>query len=377
MNGLKTLMAICLTLIGAACQLDHYKSMMANINAGSHGWKAGLAADIDYDNPTELKNRLGAIITKPSSRLLAGGRRHSTNPVTPVTPVTPTTTNTTNSTTTKNTTTTNTTTPTTTTNTTATTTTTNTTTTTTASLDLRTKYPNCSSLTMIRNQGVCGACWAFSTMTSLSDRYCIANYNNGTPEQFFFSYENVMECCTNCYPDSGAPCSGGYVNTPFTYAMSTGVVSGEAYGEDTYCKPYYLNTAIYTASAATGFTCSKTCSASSVSYAPKTITSSTSGVGVAAMMAELDLRGTIVGSFSVYEDFYSYSSGVYYHVTGELLGGHAVRIIGYGTDATSGLDYWLIANSWGTSWGEDGYVLLRRGTNEGDIETNYYNAGVI
>lgn len=56
-------------------------------------------------------------------------------------------------------------------------------------------------------------------------------------------------------------------------------------------------------------------------------------------------------SFYVYEDFLTYKSGVYYHKTGGLLGGHAVKVIGWGFDDPSQLNYWLVSNSWGPAWG--------------------------
>lgn len=52
----------------------------------------------------------------------------------------------------------------------------------------------------------------------------------------------------------------------------------------------------------------------------------------------------------------SYKSGVYSHTSGYLEGGHAVKLIGWGTE--SGKDYWLCANSWGTGWGISGYFKL-------------------
>ena len=52
----------------------------------------------------------------------------------------------------------------------------------------------------------------------------------------------------------------------------------------------------------------------------------------------------------------SYKSGVYKHTSGYLEGGHAVKLIGWGTE--NGLDYWLCANSWGTSWGMNGFFKL-------------------
>jgi cathepsin B len=66
-------------------------------------------------------------------------------------------------------------------------------------------------------------------------------------------------------------------------------------------------------------------------------------------------------AFTVYNDFMSYSSGVYYHKTGGVLGGHAVKILGWGHDATTGLDYWICANSWNTTWGEKGYFKIKVG----------------
>jgi C1A family cysteine protease len=48
---------------------------------------------------------------------------------------------------------------------------------------------------------------------------------------------------------------------------------------------------------------------------------------------------------------------------------HAILVVGYGTDADSGLDYWLIKNSWGSSWGEEGFLKLKRGTGHCGVGT--------
>ena len=48
---------------------------------------------------------------------------------------------------------------------------------------------------------------------------------------------------------------------------------------------------------------------------------------------------------------------------------HAVLVVGYGIDKESDMKYWIVKNSWGTSWGEDGYFRIRRGTNELSIES--------
>ncbi|VDM81482.1 unnamed protein product [Strongylus vulgaris] len=55
------------------------------------------------------------------------------------------------------------------------------------------------------------------------------------------------------------------------------------------------------------------------------------------------------------------------HTWGTSLGSHAVKVIGWGVD--KGVDYWLVANSWNTDWGENGYFRIRRGTNECGFES--------
>ena len=70
-------------------------------------------------------------------------------------------------------------------------------------------------------------------------------------------------------------------------------------------------------------------------------------------------EGPIEAAFTVYGDFMNYKSGVYYHITGGELGGHAVKILGWGHDDVSGLDYWLAANSWSEAWGENGFFRIK------------------
>jgi len=62
-------------------------------------------------------------------------------------------------------------------------------------------------------------------------------------------------------------------------------------------------------------------------------------------------NGPVEAQFTVYMDFYSYKGGVYKHVTGQALGGHAIKITGWGVDANNA-PYWKITNSWSDQWGE-------------------------
>lgn len=60
-------------------------------------------------------------------------------------------------------------------------------------------------------------------------------------------------------------------------------------------------------------------------------------------------------------------SGVYQHVTGQALGGHAIRILGWGVE--NDIPYWLIANSWNSDWGDNGYFKILRGQDHCGIES--------
>jgi len=70
-------------------------------------------------------------------------------------------------------------------------------------------------------------------------------------------------------------------------------------------------------------------------------------------------NGPVETTFTVYQDFFSYKSGVYQHVTGDYDGGHAIKVLGWGTE--NGVDYWLCANSWNTSWGDNGFFKIKVG----------------
>ena len=95
---------------------------------------------------------------------------------------------------------------------------------------------------------------------------------------------------------------------------------------------------------------------------------------VKSIQADLMTYGPLSVAYIVYEDFPMYKSGVYHHVKGKQLGGHAVKLVGWG-ETDQGEEYWTIVNSWGDSWGEDGSFRIRRGTDECGIETMSVDAG--
>jgi hypothetical protein len=93
--------------------------------------------------------------------------------------------------------------------------------------------------------------------------------------------------------------------------------------------------------------------------------------------SELNIRnniyiwGPVSTGMVVYPDFYTFDpkTEIYeWNGDGEPVGGHAVRIVGWGEE--KGVKYWIIANSWGTDWGRDGYFYMVRGKNNCKIEEN-------
>jgi len=197
----------------------------------------------------------------------------------------------------------------------------------------------------IRDQQQCGSCWAFSATEVLADRFAIAT-GKASP---VLSAEDIVSC------DSGdMGCSGGQLPNAWKYLTNKGVVT------DT-CFPY-------TAGGGNAPSCASKCS-DSESWTKYKAKNSYAINGVENMQKEIMTNGPIQVAFKVYKSFMSYKSGVYSKKFWELIpeGGHAVKIVGWGTE--SGTDYWLVANSWNTVWGEEGFFKIKRGDDECGMET--------
>ena len=203
-----------------------------------------------------------------------------------------------------------------------------------AAFDARTKWGG--KVHEIRNQGQCGSCWAFGATEALSDRFAIE-----TSSDVILSPQHLVSCDTGNYG-----CNGGYLNVAWNFLSKTGIVS-EA------CYPYTSGT-----SGQTGV-CKTVCADGSkfVHYYHSGATSTTADVS--KTMQTLQQDGPVEAAFTVYQDFMSYKSGVYQHTTGSMLGGHAIKCVGWGTE--NNVDYWIMANSWGTSWGDQGFFKIKRG----------------
>ncbi|XP_035826084.1 cathepsin B-like [Aplysia californica] len=234
--------------------------------------------------------------------------------------------------------------------------------------DPRKKWPKCQSLSEVRDQSTCGSCWAFGSVEAMTDRICIAGGG-----AVHISAEDMNSCCDSC----GMGCNGGYPAAAWDWYVKTGVVTGGQYGSKQGCLPYSLAHCDHHVKGkyqpcgpvVPTPKCTKQCEAGySKSYnADKQFGSTSYGVrGVDQIAQELVSNGPVTAAFDVFEDFLSYKTGVYKHVTGQYLGGHAIKIIGYGVE--NGQDYWLVTNSWNEDWGDKGYFKIAKGSDECSIE---------
>jgi cathepsin B len=78
------------------------------------------------------------------------------------------------------------------------------------------------------------------------------------------------------------------------------------------------------------------------------------------IMQEVMNHGPIMAGLTIYEDLFNYEGGVYHHVSGEVIGGHAVKLLGWGHDDKAGL-YWICQNQWTDEWGEEGFFKIKHG----------------
>jgi cathepsin B len=235
--------------------------------------------------------------------------------------------------------------------------------------DLREAYPDCESIKEVRDQSSCGSCWAFATVEAISDRICIAS---GQKLQTRISSENLVSCCSTC----GFGCEGGWPIKAWKYFKDNGLPTGGLYGDNKTCQPYKFPPCDHHVSGEYGPCqgdfetpkCEKTC-VNGATY-KEDLWYGESAYSIPkneeAIKTEIYNHGSVGAAFTVYEDWVNYKSGVYKYTKGKQLGGHAVKIIGWGVE--NGDKYWLVANSWNKGWGDNGFFKIRRGTNECGFE---------
>ncbi|RNA42782.1 cathepsin L1-like [Brachionus plicatilis] len=192
-------------------------------------------------------------------------------------------------------------------------------------------------VTPVKDQGQCGSCWAFSAVASLEGQ----NFNK-TGNMVRLSEQNLVDCSKN---DRNSGCNGGTMNAAFIYIRdNNGINTEESYpyeGIDGECR-----------------------------FRPENVGATLTRYEDVASDNECALTKAIanVGPISVAIDaslttFQFYSSGVYYDPFCTRLNlNHGVTAVGYGVSTNSSLneEYYIVKNSWGEDWGDNGYILMSR-----------------
>ncbi len=204
-----------------------------------------------------------------------------------------------------------------------------------AAFDLR-NVSGANYVTAVRDQGGCGSCVAFGTAAALEG---VARYSRRTPAlQVDLSEAHLFYVYGRA---AGATCgTGWWPDQAYNAARDSGVTFEDYYP--------------YTAGDQDGNT---RINADWRNRLAKVTTWQMLSGNASAMKQYISTYGAISACLDVYQDFFSYGSGVYRHVTGAYAGGHCVALVGYSdTDRC-----WIAKNSWGAGWGDGGFVRIGYG----------------
>ncbi len=188
-------------------------------------------------------------------------------------------------------------------------------------------------ITPVKDQGSCGSCVAFGTIATVEGTMRVAQHQ---PHLAIDLSEAQLFYCDAAA--QGRNCGNGWWPDQALACLANPGVADEA------CFPY-----------SPGDQPCHLCP--DWQSRTTTVTGSHSITDHAQMKAWIAARGPLATCFTVYDDFFSYRSGVYSHLTGAVAGGHCVSVVGYDDRAQC----WICKNSWGPGWGDGGFFRIAYG----------------
>jgi len=189
-------------------------------------------------------------------------------------------------------------------------------------------------VTGVKDQGQCGSCWAFSSTGSIEGAVFLKHGHLTS-----LSEQQLVDCST---AQGNAGCNGGLMDSAFKYVQINGLCQESAY-------PYTAKNGVCKSTSCTSSTDSKITGYKDVAHTE------------ASLGAAVDITPISVAIEADQSGFQLYKSGVFCGTCGTSLD-HGVLAVGYGDEGTS--PYWKVKNSWGTSWGESGYIRMCRNSNK-------------